>query len=101
MKRVVTLLVCAGIVLTGCRESLTTGPALYNRHCGACHGTDLSGEVGAALGAGSEAALGTDADYRAVVRDGTDDMPPNRRLSDEQLDKIIAYIRQVQDPSSS
>ena len=101
MKRVAALLVCAGVLFSGCGETPTTGPALYSRHCGACHGRDLSGEVGPALDAGSEAAAGTDAEYRAVVRDGAEGMPPDRRLTDEQLDKIIAHIRQLQDPSSS
>jgi cytochrome c oxidase cbb3-type subunit 3 len=101
VKRVAALLVCAGVLFSGCGERLTTGPALYNRHCGACHGNDLAGAVGPALGAGSEAAADTDAAYRAVVREGAEGMPPDRRLTDEQLDTIIAYIRQVQDPSSS
>ncbi len=100
MKRLMAiLLVCAGLTLAGCAETLTTGPALYNRHCGACHGTDLSGEVGPALDAGSEAAADTDAAYRTVVRQGTEGMPPDQRLSDEQLNTIVAYIREVQGPS--
>ena len=101
MKRVAALLVCAGVLFSGCGETLTTGPALYNRHCGACHGNDLAGAVGPALDSGSEAAADTDAEYRGVVREGAEGMPPDKRLNDEQLDKIIAYMRQVQDPSAS
>lgn len=99
MKRLAALVLGVAVGMAGCGENLTTGPALYNRHCGACHGRgDLGGQVGPALGAGSEAAAMTDDEYRTVVRDGAEDMPPNTRLTDEQLAKIIAYVREVQGP---
>ena len=94
-RRAITLTI-VGLLLAGCGGTPTTGPALYARHCGACHGTDLSGNVGPALGAGSELAASSDASYRSAVRDGVGDMPANGRLSEEQLDKIIAHIRDVQ-----
>jgi mono/diheme cytochrome c family protein len=94
-RRAVVLLV-VGLVVAGCGGAPATGPALYARHCGACHGTDLSGNVGPALGPGSEAVAGSDASYRAAIREGVGDMPGNGRLSEEQIDKIIVHIRDVQ-----
>ncbi|MBT8165741.1 MAG: cytochrome c [Acidimicrobiia bacterium] len=96
MKRLGVWLLLVGLLLSGCGQTPTTGPALYARHCGACHGGDLAGNVGPALGAGSEAAAESDASYRAAVREGVGDMPATARLSDEQLDKIIAYLREAQ-----
>ena len=96
MKRLACLVLIVGVALTGCREASSSPSALYARNCGACHGIDLSGEVGPALGAGSEAAAASDADYRNHVRDGSDDMPSFRSLSDERLDAIISYLREIQ-----
>jgi mono/diheme cytochrome c family protein len=96
MKRLACLVLIVGAVLTGCREASSSPSALYSRNCGACHGTDLSGAVGPALGAGSEAAAASDEDYRNHVRAGSDDMPSFRSLSDERLDAIISYLREIQ-----
>ena len=96
MRRRAITLVVVGLLVAGCGGTPTTGPALYARHCGACHGTDLSGNVGPALGPDSEATTASDASYRSAIREGVGDMPANRRLSEEQIDKIIVYIRDVQ-----
>jgi len=97
MKRaLVLLLVVAGLFLTGCRETSTSGSAIYFSTCSACHGVDLNGSVGGALTAGSESASLSDLEYFTVIREGTTDMPANRSLSDAQLDALIAYIRGVQ-----
>jgi mono/diheme cytochrome c family protein len=96
MKGLGARLLLVALLLAGCGQTPTTGPDLYARYCGACHGSDLAGNVGPALGAGSEAAANSDASYRAAVREGVGDMPATARLNDEQLDKIIAYLREAQ-----
>ena len=90
------LLLAGVLVLTGCRETSTSGPAIYVSTCSACHGVDLTGSVGGSLAAGSEYAALSDLEYQTVIREGTVDMPANRSLSDEQLDALIAYIRSEQ-----
>ncbi len=74
MKKLAGALVTIAILLTGCSES-TDGAVLYRKHCAACHGSDLAGNVGPSLAAGSEAADEADAAYTAVIREGTTDMP--------------------------
>ncbi len=96
VKRFATILLTVTALLTGCSETSTDGAVLYGRLCGACHGSDLSGGVGQALGAGSAAADLTDAAYRMVITEGTPGMPATSSLDDGQLEALIAYIRQVQ-----
>jgi mono/diheme cytochrome c family protein len=95
MKRLAGALVAIAILLTGCSES-TDGAVLYRKYCAACHGSDLSGGVGPSLGAGSEAAASTDAEYRIVIREGLNDMPAVGGLDDLRADAVVSYIRQVQ-----
>lgn len=95
MKRTLAV-VAVALAMAGCRETGTTGSAVYFSTCSACHGVDLTGGVGSALTAGSAAADLSDAEYRTVIREGTTDMPANRGLSEAQLDALIDYIRSVQ-----
>ena len=85
------------VILAGCSgTSSTDGAVIYTRTCATCHGADLGGGVGAALGAGTAAAGLSDAQLRAIIRDGVPGMPPSRSLSEEQLDALIAFLRQEQ-----
>lgn len=96
MKRFVPLVLLITVLLTGCRETLTEGSDIYVRKCSACHGVDLAGGVGEPLDAGSQHATLSDLEYRTVIREGTNDMPANGDLTDQQVDALIEYIRQVQ-----
>ena len=69
MRGLAGVLLAGALVAAGCGGTPTTGSGLYARSCGACHGGDLAGAVGPALGAGSEAAGLSDADYRRIVRE--------------------------------
>jgi mono/diheme cytochrome c family protein len=97
VKRLIAvLLLASGQLLVGCGETSTDGPTLYARMCASCHSRDLSGGVGPALGRGSEAATQTESELLTVIQFGTRGMPSASGLSDEQLDAIVAYLRQEQ-----
>jgi mono/diheme cytochrome c family protein len=95
MKRLVGVILATTVLLTGCSES-TDGAVLYRKYCAACHGSDLSGNVGPSLAAGSEAAASTDAEYRIVILEGLNDMPAASGLDELRVDAVVTYLRQVQ-----
>lgn len=75
-----------------------TGEQSYNIACSYCHGIDLEGNIGPALGAGSDSSFESDEFLEERIRDGIDEMPAFESVfTDSQIDDIIAYIRQVQD----
>jgi len=75
----------------------STGSQVFQSICSRCHGKDLAGGIGPALGQGSEAAQMTDEFYRFTIIHGLGRMPSFRStLSDEQIDRVIRYIRQQQ-----
>ncbi len=99
---VVILLVVA---VTACSDPLEgkLGEDLFQTGCARCHRADLSGgaDLGGeapALGPGSNAATElTDEQIGDVIRVGPGAMPGfGRRLTDEQIDSLVAYLRTVQ-----
>ena len=73
------------------------GSQVFEEICAACHGKDLAGGIGPALGSGSEAAQMTDEFYRFTIIHGLGRMPSFKStLTDEQIDRVIHYIRQQQ-----
>ena len=87
--------------MTGDTEE-TAGPdeptepaALYERHCGTCHGLEGQGNLGPALGGGAVVAAYPDVeDQIAVIEDGRNAMPPfGDVLTDEQILAITEYTR--------
>jgi mono/diheme cytochrome c family protein len=75
-----------------------SGQELYNMACSYCHGIDLEGNIGPALGPGSDSSFEPDSFLEGRIRDGIDEMPSfGRVFTDEQIDDIIAFIRVVQD----
>lgn len=95
MKRLVGVILATTVLLTGCAES-TDGAVLYRKYCAACHGSDLSGNVGPSLAAGTEAAASTDAEYRMAIQEGINEMAAVSALDDLRVDAVVAYLRQVQ-----
>ncbi len=99
MKWIVALLAVA--LLSACTvprlPSDASGSEVFGTICARCHGKDLAGGIGPALGSGSEAAQMTDEFYRFTIIHGLGRMPSFRStLSDEQIDRVIRYIRQQQ-----
>lgn len=74
-----------------------TGEQVFNSICARCHGADLAGGIGPALGQGSKAAQMTDGFYRTTIRYGMGRMPSyGSTLTDQQVERVIEYVRQRQ-----
>ncbi len=73
----------------------TEPAALYERHCGTCHGLQGQGNLGPALGDGAVVQAYPDVeDQIAVVVEGRNAMPPfGDALTDEQIRTIVEYTR--------
>ena len=78
-------------------ETAAGGKDLYDANCAACHGTDLEGGVGPPLDRTSEASELSDARYVLRITEGRGDMPAFAdQLTSDEIDEIIAYIRDEQ-----
>lgn len=96
MRRLVaTVGLAALVLLAGCQETSVDGPTLYLRNCAACHGGDLGGGTGPAIGAGTASAAQSDAELRSVIVNGAEGMPASD-LDSEQIVALIAFVRERQ-----
>lgn len=78
-------------------ETAASGKDLYDANCAACHGTELEGGVGPPLDRTSDASELSDARYVLRTTEGRGDMPAFAdQLTSEEIDEIIAYIRDEQ-----
>lgn len=94
-----TLLAFLAILASGCIsvDDDSTGREIYDQICARCHGSDLEGGVGPALGAGSDAAGRDDTYWVQTITRGRGRMPAfGSTLSDEQIQRVIEYSREVQ-----
>lgn len=74
-----------------------TGEEIYNQLCARCHGADLEGVVGPALGPGSDVAGEPDDFIEFTVVHGRGRMPSFASTLDEaQIRRLVTYIREVQ-----
>lgn len=74
-----------------------SGAEIYSMLCANCHGDDLEGRIGPPLGPGSNSAALADSFLEITIEHGRGRMPSFARvLSDEQLTRLIDYIREVQ-----
>lgn len=97
--RALTLLAGASLFLGACSADTTGkfGQELYEQTCAVCHGADGAGTTGRpAIGAGSDAVELTDDQIRGVMDVGPGAMPSFRRLTPEQIDSLIEYVRVLQ-----
>lgn len=75
-----------------------TGEEIYSQLCSNCHGDDLAGGLARALGPGSNAANQPDEFLEFTILRGRGRMPSfSSSLDDPQLDRLIAYIREMQE----
>ena len=74
------------------------GEEIYRQLCASCHSRDLSGGVGPALGAGSEAALLDDQVLASTIAQGRGSRMPafSQTLDDAQITRVVAYLREQQ-----
>ena len=96
IERLVTAMVVLAVAVAGCADPTErrVGRDLFEATCAACHGSDLGGGIGPAIGPGSNAATSlTDEQIRGVIEVGPGAMPSFRRLSDEQVDSLVEYVR--------
>jgi mono/diheme cytochrome c family protein len=77
------------------------GRSVYAQLCDACHPGGGAGLGPALTGPAFTAAYGDDAALAAIIRQGTSGMPafPESRISDEELDDLIAFIRALGEAS--
>ena len=89
-------IVAVGALLAGCGGSTEglLGQELYNKSCAGCHGED--GLRAAQIGVGSPSVELTDDQLRGAIAVGPGSMPGFPRLSREQLDSLVDYIRELQ-----
>ena len=73
------------------------GKKLFEGMCARCHGIDGTGDEGPNLNRSSLTRAGGDEALRAVIRDGIPDrgMPRVRRLTDNELNQLVAYVRSL------
>ncbi len=78
-------------------EAGLAGKALYDTHCSMCHKSDLTGAVGPALGAGSEAAGEPIDTLRLLIVEGGAGMPTwGGRLEEGEIDDLITFLSESQ-----
>ena len=74
-----------------------SGAQMYEAACAQCHGQNLEGVFGPAIGAGTDSEQMSDTLIQAVVFAGIGKMPPMPGvLTEIQVQEVIAYMRQVQ-----
>jgi mono/diheme cytochrome c family protein len=94
---VLTLIALAVASCVGRPPEEATGEEIYLQLCANCHGDQLQGAVGPALGEGSSVVDQPDEFLRVTVLQGRGRMPSfQSSLSDDQLVRLIGYIREVQ-----
>lgn len=100
MRRVVIHLL-VGVLVVGCvgrPAEVATGEEIYLQLCSNCHGAQLQGGVGPALGVGSDVVERPDEFLRMTIVSGRGAMPSfDSSLSDDQVERLIGYIREAHD----
>jgi len=88
------------VVLTACTEPPpldASGQEIYQQVCANCHGEDLNGGIGPAIGTGSNAADQDDDFLVLTITRGRGSMPSfDSTLTDEQIDRVVDYLRAEQ-----
>lgn len=97
--RLLPILVAVALTASACGGPAedATGEDIYLQVCARCHGADLGGGVGPALGAESGAADRSDEFLVDTVTHGRGRMPSfSQTLTDGQIERVVAYLRTVQ-----
>lgn len=92
----IPLITCLTFLSTNILANNDSGEQLYQQHCSACHGSNGSGGVGVPLALPDFQASVSDDYLRETIRLGRPGriMPPFPSLTDDQIDRVIGYIRQ-------
>ncbi|MEN8233557.1 MAG: cytochrome c [Actinomycetota bacterium] len=100
LKRLVPALAVA-LAVSACTTDTSGlyGEDLFEAACAHCHRSDLTGDVGPALGPGSNATTLADDQIVGVIRVGPGAMTSfGDRFTDEQLASLVTFIRERQSP---
>jgi len=75
------------------------GSEIYEARCATCHGLDLEGGIGPALGEGSDLAERPVEYIVNPIKNGRGRMPAFRSsLSDSQVDRLVEFLGAEQTP---
>ena len=100
MSRALLILLVCSLLATSCGESAEGkfGADLFEVSCARCHGDTGEGSIGPAIGTGeSNAATGlSDEQIFGAIRVGPGSMPGFARLSDEQVESLVGFLRELQ-----
>jgi mono/diheme cytochrome c family protein len=98
----VVLMSAAMLALPVVATAADEGADLFKSKCAMCHGPDGAGKtmIGEKLKIpdlqSADVQKKTDADLKAIIAKGKDKMPAyDAKLSKEQIDKLVAYIRDL------
>ena len=86
------------LLLGGCSatDEYLLGGDLYERSCAACHAVDGSGGIGPEVDSGSNTHLNlSDDQITGVITVGPGNMPRFSRLSDEQVESLVRFLRSL------
>ena len=98
-RKLLMILAGTSLLLSACAADTSGkfGQELFEQVCAVCHGADGAGTPGRpAIGVGSNAVGLTDEQIYGVMEVGPGAMPSFRRLTPEQLDSIVEYVRVLQ-----
>lgn len=95
-----TALAALTVALTACSlggpGEDATGEEIYAQLCARCHGVEMEGGVGPALGPGTNAAMEDDEYLEFTILNGRGRMPSFQSLQGAQVDRLVEYLREVQ-----
>ena len=90
------------VACTGPPAPAASGEEIYQQLCANCHGSDLNGGVGPAVGAGSNSAAQDDDFLVLTITRGRGPMPSfDSTLTDEQITRVVDFLRTEQESSDS
>jgi putative heme-binding domain-containing protein len=100
LHAIVTLAAFTGIAAAAQMPNaahVAQGKELFNGMCARCHGIDGTGDEGPSLNRPTLTRAATDDALMEVIRDGIPDrgMPRVRRLTDNELTYLVAYVRSL------
>jgi len=99
MRRLLPFLLIVAVACAEAPAQDATGADVFTQICARCHGDDLGGGIGPALGSGSPVPdLPEDYLTRVITR-GKGAMPAfGSTLSTDQIERVVAYLRQQEEP---
>ncbi len=86
--------------LAGDATAIRQGQNMYRGQCAVCHGIDAKGYRGSDLTTGDWVHGGSDPQIAKTIADGVPgtEMPGHRDLSDDEVWKLVAYLRTLSAP---